>query len=136
VQTSSTAAQYSFPSAVGCSVMSVTHNRFGAVATNSRLTRFARHSPGDRWFVVERYVKVNGVWRYVYRAVDQQARPGHRRADSPRRDAKAAPVLRPGLRTFNVTPCEVLTDAAPVYPGLLEELTLPRAASFGPKPRR
>ena len=25
--------------------------------------RFARHSPGDRWFVDETYVKVNGVWR-------------------------------------------------------------------------
>jgi transposase-like protein len=33
--------------------------------------RFARHSPADRWFVDETYVKVNGVWRYVYRAVDQ-----------------------------------------------------------------
>ena len=33
--------------------------------------RFTRHSPGDRWFVDEPYVKVNGVWRYVYRAVDQ-----------------------------------------------------------------
>jgi hypothetical protein len=32
--------------------------------------RFARHSPGDRWFVDETYVRVNGVWRYVY--------PGHR----------------------------------------------------------
>ena len=35
--------------------------------------RFARRSPGDRWFVDETYVKVNGVWRYVYRAVDQYA---------------------------------------------------------------
>ena len=33
--------------------------------------RFARHSPGDRWFVDETYVKVNGIWRYVYRAIDQ-----------------------------------------------------------------
>jgi transposase-like protein len=33
--------------------------------------RFCRHAPGDRWFVDETYVKVNGVWRYVYRAVDQ-----------------------------------------------------------------
>ena len=29
--------------------------------------RFCRHSPGDRWFVDETYVKVGGVWRYVYR---------------------------------------------------------------------
>lgn len=33
--------------------------------------RFARHSPGDRWFIDETYFKVNGIWRYVYRAVDQ-----------------------------------------------------------------
>jgi IS6 family transposase len=32
--------------------------------------RFARHSPGHRWFVDGTYVKVNGVWHYVYRAVD------------------------------------------------------------------
>ena len=32
---------------------------------------FTRRSPGDRWFVDETYVKLNGVWRYVYRAVDQ-----------------------------------------------------------------
>jgi IS6 family transposase len=31
----------------------------------------ARHCVGGRWFVDETYVKVAGVWRYVYRAVDQ-----------------------------------------------------------------
>jgi hypothetical protein len=36
-----------------------------------RRHRFARHSPGNRWYVDETYVKVNGVWRDVYRAVDQ-----------------------------------------------------------------
>jgi len=33
--------------------------------------RPVRHLAGDRWFVDETYVKVAGVWRYVYRAVDQ-----------------------------------------------------------------
>ncbi len=33
--------------------------------------RPCRHLPGDRWFVDETYVKVAGVWRYVYRSVDQ-----------------------------------------------------------------
>jgi transposase-like protein len=28
--------------------------------------RLCRRSPGDRWFADETYVKVNGVWRYVY----------------------------------------------------------------------
>jgi transposase-like protein len=36
--------------------------------------RFARHTPGDRWFVDETYVRVNGIWRYVYRAVDRTGR--------------------------------------------------------------
>jgi transposase InsO family protein len=53
--------------------------------------RFARHSPGDRWFVDETYVKVNGVWRYVYRAIDQDGQvidvllSARRDADSARR---------------------------------------------------
>ena len=34
--------------------------------------RPCRHVAGDRWFVDETYVKVAGVWRYVYRAVDQR----------------------------------------------------------------
>jgi transposase-like protein len=33
--------------------------------------RFCRHAPGDRWFTDETYAKVNGVWRYGCRAVDQ-----------------------------------------------------------------
>jgi hypothetical protein len=37
---------------------------------------FARRSPGDRWFVDQTYVKVSGVWRYVYRAIDQDGQPG------------------------------------------------------------
>jgi transposase-like protein len=32
--------------------------------------RPCRHAVGLRWFVDEPYVKVAGVWRYVYRAVD------------------------------------------------------------------
>ena len=30
--------------------------------------RFCRHGPGDRWFVDETYVRVNGILRYVYHA--------------------------------------------------------------------
>jgi transposase, IS6 family len=84
--------------------------------------RFARHSPGDRWFVDETYVKVGGVWRYVYRAVDQH---GHviDVLVSTRRDQEAARrFFRRALTTLNVTPIEVVTDAAPVYPRVLDEL--------------
>jgi transposase-like protein len=88
--------------------------------------RFARHSPGDRWFVDETYVKVNGVWRYVYRAVDQHGQV----IDvllAQRRDAAAARrFFARALRMLKVAPTEVVTDAAAVYPGVLDEL-LPAA---------
>jgi transposase-like protein len=88
--------------------------------------RFCRHSPGDRWFVDETYLKVNGVWCYVYRAIDQHGQV----IDvllSARRDAAAARrFFDRALRTLKLTPCEVVTDAAPVRPAVLDEL-LPSA---------
>jgi len=71
-------------------------------------------------------VKVNGVWRYLYRAVDQHGQV----IDvllSARRDAAAARrFFTRALCTLRVIPMEVVTDAAPVYPGVLDEL-LPSA---------
>jgi transposase-like protein len=43
--------------------------RFAALLAAA--ARFARHSPRDRWFGDETYVKVNGIWRYIYGAIDQ-----------------------------------------------------------------
>jgi transposase-like protein len=84
--------------------------------------RFGRHCPGDRWFVDETYVKVNGVWRYVYRAIDQYGQV----IDvllSARRDAAAARrFFHRALATLKVEPVEVITDAAPVYPAVLDEV--------------
>jgi transposase-like protein len=84
--------------------------------------RFCRHSPGDRWFVDETYIKVNAVWRYVYRAVDQHGQVIDVLVCA-RRDATAARQFfsRP-FATLKVRPSEVVTDAAPVYPAVLEEL--------------
>ena len=70
--------------------------------------RFARRSPGDRWFVDETYVKVNGVWRYVYRAIDQDGQvidvlvSARRDADSARRFFQRA------LSMLKVTPARWL----------------------------
>ena len=67
-------------------------------------------------------MKVAGRWRYVYRAVDQFGQV----VDvfvSPRRDIKAARrFFEHAIGTTKVTPVEVVTDHAPVYPGVLEEL--------------
>ena len=62
------------------------------------------------------------MWPYVYRAIDQHGQV----IDvllSRRRDAAAARrFFTRALRTLKVIPGEVVTDAAPVYPGVLEEL--------------
>jgi len=84
--------------------------------------RFARHAPGDPWFVDETYVKVNGVWRYAYWAIDQHGQvidvPLSTRPDA----AAARRFFTRALRMLEVIPAEVVTDAAPVYPAVLEEL--------------
>ncbi len=84
--------------------------------------RFCRHSPGDRWFVDDTYIKVNGVWRYVYRAIDQYGQVIDVLVSS-RRDAQAARrFFRRALGAVKVTPTEVVTDAAAVYPAVLDAL--------------
>jgi IS6 family transposase len=84
--------------------------------------RFARHAPGDRWFVDETYVKVNGVWRYVYRAIDQYGQVIDVLV-SARRDAVAARrFFTRALATLKTVPVEVVTDAAAVYPAVLADL--------------
>jgi transposase-like protein len=88
--------------------------------------RFARHAPGDRWFVDETYVKVNGVWRYISRAIDQHGQVIDVLVSARRDAATAHRFFRRALSTLKVKPAEVVTDAAPIYPAVLEEL-LPRA---------
>jgi transposase, IS6 family len=65
-------------------------------------------------------------WRYVYRAIDQFGQV----IDvfvSARRDAKAARrFFDQAISVTKVTPIEVTTDQAPVYPAVLEDL-LPAA---------
>jgi transposase-like protein len=88
--------------------------------------RPCRHAVGDRWGVDETYVKVAGRWRYVYRAIDQFGQV----IDvfvSPYRDAATARrFFERAIGATKVTPVEVTTDQAPVYPAVLEEL-LPAA---------
>jgi transposase-like protein len=84
--------------------------------------RFTRHAPGDRWHVDETYVRVNGVWRYVYRAIDQYGQVIDVLVSARRDAATARRFFRRALSTLKVTPVQVITDAAPIYPAVLEEL--------------
>jgi len=88
--------------------------------------RPCRHAVGDRWYVDETYVKVVGRWRYVYRAIDQFGQVIDVLV-STQRDVKAARrFFQRAIGTAKATPVEVVTDRAPVYPLVLEEL-LPAA---------
>jgi IS6 family transposase len=71
-------------------------------------------------------VKVGGRWRYVDRAIDQFGQVIDVSV-SPRRDATAAHrFFERAIGTTKVAPAEVVTDLAPTYPVVLEEL-LPAA---------
>jgi transposase-like protein len=84
--------------------------------------RPCRHLVGTRWQVIETYVKVAGRWRYVYRAIDQFGQVVDMFV-SARRDARAARrFFERAIGVTKVTPVEVVTDHAPVYPGVLKEL--------------
>src|SRR5215218_10922375 len=89
-------------------------------------TRPCRHAVGDRWQVDETYVKVAGRWRYVYCAIDQFGQV----VDvfvSPRRDLRARRRFSErAIGATQVMPAEVVTDRAPKYPLVIEQL-LPAA---------
>ena len=92
--------------------------------------RPCRHSVGDRWFVDETYVRVAGVWRYVYRAVDQHGQVIEVLV-SKRRDVAAATRFFEMMLAGRERPKEVTTDlAAPLLrvvddlvPGALHDTT-------------
>src|SRR5689334_13283510 len=78
--------------------------------------RPSRRPIGDRWYVDETYVKVGGVWRYVYRAVDQYGQVIDVYVSAKRDTAAARAFFRLALTTAGAAPAEVVTDRAPVYP--------------------
>ncbi len=83
--------------------------------------RPCRHSVGDRWFVDETYVKVAGVWRYVYRAVDQCGQVIDVYV-SKRRNIAAARKFFADVLTAHGRPTEVTTDLAAPLLRVVDEL--------------
>jgi transposase-like protein len=95
-------------------------HRFTPLRTDA--ARFGRHRVGDRWRVYETYVKVAGRWVYLYRAVDQFGQVIDVYV-SKRRNTEAARTFFQHARTSTgVTPVEVITDRAPTYPRVLDQI--------------
>ena len=83
--------------------------------------RPCRHAVGSRWFVDETYVKVAGVWRYVYRAVDEHGQVIDVLV-SKRRNIAAARRLFIAAIEAHGEPGEVVTDRAAALAYVIVEL--------------
>ena len=83
--------------------------------------RPCRHSVGDRWFVDETYVRVAGVWRYVYRAVDQNGQVIDVNV-SKRRNVDATTRFFETMLAGRDRPREVTTDLAAPLLRVVDEL--------------
>lgn len=83
--------------------------------------RPCRHAVGRRWFIDETYVKVAGVWRYVYRAVDGYGQVIDVYV-SPRRDIVATRTFFATAIAAHGEPEEVVTDRAVALANVIEEL--------------
>ena len=83
--------------------------------------RPSRDTVGSRWFVDETYVKVAGVWRCVYRAVDENGQVVDVYVSS-RRDIAAARRFFTRALTAHGRPEEVVTDLARALETVIEEL--------------
>ncbi len=89
--------------------------------------RRCRHAVGNRWFVHETYVNVNGIWRYVYRAVDQYGQVIDILVSKHRDIASARRFFNVSLRAHR-SPTEVITDRAATLANVTPELI---PAAFG-----
>ncbi len=105
---------------------------------NKRIRREIR-TPNRSWRVDETYVRVGGVWTYLYRAVDSACQTIDFML-SPRRDAVAAKhfLQRTLWRAGQVRPRVINVDGHPAYPQAIAELKdageLSRACRCRPAP--
>src|SRR5271154_7575378 len=71
---------------------------------------------GKSWYVDETYIKVNGRWCYLYRAIDRSGALVDVRLSEKRDMAAAKAVFRSAIAVTGVTPAQVTTDGHDSYP--------------------
>jgi transposase-like protein len=96
--------------------------------------RPSRRPVGDRWWIDETYVKVGGRWRYVHRAIDQHGQIIDVYVAAKRDRAAARAFFQRALATGEAAPSEVVTDRAPVYPNLIDDLAQRRGTTTSSTP--
>jgi transposase-like protein len=90
------------------------------------VARHKRRPVGRRWSTDETYVKVAGVWRYGYRAIDEEGQVVDVFLSEQRDTEAAVTFFAQALQSTGGRPTVVTTDKAAAYPPALARL-LPEA---------
>ena len=86
-----------------------------APALAEGLRRRRRGKVGNSWYVDETYIKVHGHWRYLYRAIDRNARAGRHDVQRAPRHGRREGVLPSRKTVTDITPDRVTTDGHDSY---------------------
>lgn len=84
--------------------------------------RTHRSAVGHRWRVDETYLKIDGRWRYLYRAIDEHGQIVDVYLSDRRNAAAAHTFFKQAINASGVTPTRVTTDKAKSYPKALQTL--------------
>ena len=80
------------------------------------LRKRRRGAVGNSWYVDETYVKVQGEWQYLYRALDHDGNLIDARLSDTRDLAAAEAFFRSAWAVTGVTPDRITTDGHDAYP--------------------
>ena len=94
----------------------------------ARLRAKRRGQTGTSWHADETYVKVNGTWCYLYRAIDREGNLIDTRLSSTRDMDAAQRFFRQALDSAGAAPEQVTTDGHDAYPRAIRETLGPAAA--------
>jgi putative transposase len=80
------------------------------------------HQIGHRWYVDETYIRVQGQWRYLYRAMDRDGHLVDVRLSDTRDLAAADAFFRSAWMVTGVVPDRITTDGHDAYPGAVRNV--------------
>jgi putative transposase len=85
--------------------------------------RKRRHSQvGNSWYVDETYIRVQGQWQYLYRAIDRDGNLVDVRLSDTRDLTAAEAFFRSAWTVTGVTPDRITTDGHDAYPGAIRNV--------------
>ncbi|MDP9313740.1 MAG: IS6 family transposase [Chloroflexota bacterium] len=94
--------------------------KFGQTYANQLRCRRAR--PGDKWFLDEVFLKINGKTHYLWRAVDQEGNVLDILVQSRRNKAAARKFFRKLLKGYEYVPRVLITDKLGSYEAAKNEV--------------